>query len=32
MLFAFIWLLYTAWGTGPLSLDAWRMRRQGLAT
>jgi putative oxidoreductase len=29
MLYAFIWLLFAAWGAGPLSLDAWRAKRRG---
>ncbi|HXG45728.1 MAG TPA: DoxX family protein [Gemmatimonadales bacterium] len=27
MLYAFVWLLFAAWGAGPLSLDAWLRRR-----
>jgi len=28
MLFAFIWLLFAAWGAGPYSVDAWLERKQ----
>ena len=29
ILYAFIWLLFAAWGAGPVSLDAWLRRRRG---
>lgn len=28
MLFAFIWLLFAAWGAGPYSADAWMQRKR----
>jgi putative oxidoreductase len=28
MLYAFIWLLFAAWGAGPVSLGAWLQKRQ----
>lgn len=28
LLYAFIWLLFAAWGAGPLSLEAWLDRRR----
>jgi len=28
LLYAFIWLLFAAWGAGPLSVDAWLRRRR----
>ena len=27
LLFCFIWLVYAAWGAGPLSVDSWLARR-----
>lgn len=27
MIYAFVWLLFAAWGAGPYSLDAWWQRR-----
>ena len=27
MIYAFVWLLFAAWGAGPYSVDAWRRRR-----
>jgi putative oxidoreductase len=27
MLYSFIWLVFAAWGAGPLSLDAWLSRK-----
>jgi putative oxidoreductase len=32
LLYAFIWLLYFAWGAGPVSLDAWLRRRKGVTS
>ncbi|MEP7346495.1 MAG: DoxX family protein [Gemmatimonadaceae bacterium] len=29
MLFSFIWLLFAAYGAGPVSLDAWLAKRRG---
>lgn len=29
MLYAFIWLLFAAWGAGPASVDDWLRRRRG---
>lgn len=29
LLYSFIFLLYFAWGAGPVSLDAWLRRRRG---
>jgi putative oxidoreductase len=31
MLYAFIWLVFAAWGAGPLSVDGWLARRKGAA-
>jgi len=31
MLYSFIWLVYAAWGAGPISLDAWLAKRRGAA-
>ena len=28
LLYAFVWLLFAAWGAGPVSLDAWLERRR----
>lgn len=28
LLYAFIWLLFAAWGAGPVSLDAWLGKRR----
>jgi len=28
LLYAFIWLLFAAWGAGPYSVDAWRAGRR----
>jgi putative oxidoreductase len=28
MLYSFIWLLFAAWGAGPLSVDGWLRRRR----
>jgi putative oxidoreductase len=28
LLFAFIWLLFAAWGAGPVSVDGWWSRRK----
>jgi putative oxidoreductase len=28
LLYSFIWLLFAAWGGGPISLDAWWRRRR----
>lgn len=32
LLYAFVWLLFTAWGAGPLSIDAWLQRVRGKPT
>jgi putative oxidoreductase len=31
MLYSFVWLLFAAWGAGPLSLDNWLRRRPSAA-
>jgi putative oxidoreductase len=31
MLFSFIWLVYAAWGAGPLSVDGWLARKKSTA-
>lgn len=31
MLYCFVWLLFAAWGGGPLSVDAWLRRRRKTA-
>jgi uncharacterized membrane protein YphA (DoxX/SURF4 family) len=28
MLYAFIWLLFAAWGAGPFSVDEWMRKRR----
>ena len=28
LLYAFVWLLFAAWGAGPISLDGWLERRR----
>lgn len=29
MLYSFIWVVFAAWGAGPISLDAWLAKRRG---
>ncbi len=29
MLYSFIWLVFAAWGAGPLSVDGWLAQRKG---
>lgn len=31
VLYCFVWLVFAAWGAGPLSVDRWMSRREGAA-